>query len=123
MNTIVVNTLSGAVTEYDFAFKSITPTHVGDATGLYSLGGDLDAGNKILSRIQTGCLAFGSSLKKLLSKFFYSMTGQGKFTAHVSTDASGYSYPLVVGPQVRFSNCLGRPFSLSLTQPRSLERD
>ena len=43
MKTLVLNTLTGAVSEYDnFEFDAITATHAGSATGLYALGGDLD---------------------------------------------------------------------------------
>ena len=36
---IVMNTLTGAVSEYDnFGFQAVTPTMAGNATGLYALG-------------------------------------------------------------------------------------
>lgn len=53
MNTIVLNTLTGAVSEYDWPFQSLTPTHAGDVTGLYALGGDTDAGRPIDAHITT----------------------------------------------------------------------
>lgn len=46
MTAIVMNTMTGAVTEYgaSFDFNSITPTHAANASGLFALGGDTDAG-------------------------------------------------------------------------------
>ena len=39
-NTVAMNTLTGAVSEYTgFGFQSITPTHAGSTTGLFTLGG------------------------------------------------------------------------------------
>lgn len=93
MNTIVVNTLTGAVSEYTgFGFQSITPTHVGSATGLFELGGDTDAGTLITSRVQTGKTQWGGSLKKYLHKAFLGMTGDGAFRFHVSGQNDDYDY-------------------------------
>lgn len=49
MTAIVMNTRTGAVTEYGatFAFVGITPTQAANASGLYTLGGDDDAGTAI----------------------------------------------------------------------------
>lgn len=49
MTAIVMNTMTGAVTEYgaSFAFNSITATHAADGAKLYALGGDTDAGAPI----------------------------------------------------------------------------
>lgn len=49
MTAIVMNTRTGAVTEYgaSFAFSGITPTHAANASGLYTLGGNTDAGTAI----------------------------------------------------------------------------
>lgn len=49
MTAIVLNTLRAAVTEYDWAFQSITPTRAGSAAGLFALGGATDAGAPIAS--------------------------------------------------------------------------
>lgn len=92
MTTIVVNTLTGAVSEYDWAFQSITPTHAGDATGMFLLGGDTDNEALIIGRIQTGKLRWSTSLKKFLDKMFFSMKGSGTFRAHVSGENNDYTY-------------------------------
>ena len=65
MNTIVMNTLNGAVTEYGrFAFQSITPRLAGSALGLFALGGDTDAGEPIVGRIDTGARDWGTTQLK-----------------------------------------------------------
>lgn len=92
MTSIVVNTLTGAVSEYDWTFQSITPTHAGDAMGLFLLGGNTDNGNLIVGRIQTGKLSWGGSLKKYLGKLFFGLKGDGVFRAHVSGENDDYTY-------------------------------
>lgn len=49
MTAIVMNTRTGAVTEYgaSFAFVGITPTHAASGSGLYTMGGATDAGADI----------------------------------------------------------------------------
>lgn len=54
MTTIVVNTKSGAVTEYDWAPQSMTSTRAGGAAGLFSLAGDTDAGAPIAGQFLSG---------------------------------------------------------------------
>ena len=55
MNAIAFNTMTGAVSEYTgFGFQSITPTHAGSSTGLFTLGGDTDAGLPIVATVTTG---------------------------------------------------------------------
>lgn len=79
MNTIVCNTLSGAVSEYTrHNFHSLTPTHAGSATGLYEFGGDTDDGLPIVSSIRLPVTLRDSSLKKYLSVVYLSMRGEGQ---------------------------------------------
>lgn len=92
MSTIVVNTLTGAVSEYDFAFQSITPTHAGDALGMYELGGDTDAGQPIVARVQTGKTQWGASVKKFMNMIFFALKGSGRFRAHVDGESESYDY-------------------------------
>ncbi len=93
MNTIVMNTMTGAVSEYSaFDFQSITPTHAGSATGLFLLGGALDIDAPISARIQTGKIHWGTSLKKFLKKIFFGLKGEGTFTAHVGGENDDYEY-------------------------------
>lgn len=96
MTTIVMNTLNGAVTEYDWAFQSITPGHAGDATGLYALGGDTDAGNPIVATVTTGKKHWGSTLKKFVSCVYFAMRGAGQGALTVHCAATSYTYPFPV---------------------------
>ena len=93
MNTIVMNTMTGAVSEYSaFDFQSITPTHAGSATVLFLLGGALDIDAPISARIQTSKIHWGTSLKKSLKKIFFGLKGEGTFTAHVGGENDDYEY-------------------------------
>lgn len=93
MNTIVVNTLTGAVSEYTgFGFQCITPTHAGSATGLFELGGDLDVALPIVSRVQTGKPQWAGSLKKLMHKVFFGLKGEGTFKLHVAGETLEWEY-------------------------------
>lgn len=92
MNTIVMNTLTGAVTEYDFAFQSLTPTHGASVNGLYVLGGNTDAGNAILATITTGKTQRGSSLKQVPQAVYFAMKGSGDSTLHVHGEHDSYAY-------------------------------
>lgn len=92
MNTIVVNTLSGAVSEYTaFDFQSITPGYAGSTLGLYELGGDLDVAAPIVANVVTGKTLL-SSLKTLLDTIFFSLMGSGTSTATVHGEVNSYSY-------------------------------
>lgn len=93
MNAIAMNTLNAAVTEYDaFAFQSITPTHAGDATGLFLLGGNLDIDQPIIGSIQTGKTLIDEMRKKYVDAVHFAMTGDGDGTLSVSGQAESYSY-------------------------------
>lgn len=75
MTAIVMNTLNGAVTEYDWTFQSITPTHAGDNAGFYTLGGDDDAGDSINSEVKTGCTLLKSPHIKTLEGVYFALRG------------------------------------------------
>ena len=95
--TIVLNTLTGAVSEYDnYPFQSITPTHAGATAGLFLMGGDTDAGQPIISSIQTGKTHWGSTLKKLLGAVYFSMKGEGNSELTVVGENASYSYSFPV---------------------------
>lgn len=97
MNAIVMNTLTGAVTEYDnFDFQSITPTHAGSATGLFALGGDLDIDQPIVARVVTGKTQWGASVKLMLRMLFFALKGSGTSTAIVASDATEWTYTFPV---------------------------
>ena len=89
---IVFNTLTSAVTEYSLSPQSITPTHMGDALGLYQLGGDLDDTQPIVSEVITGDTLWGESLKKLVGMVYYSITGDGTGECIVRGKSNEYRY-------------------------------
>lgn len=130
MNTIAFNTLTGAVTEYTgFGFQSITPTHAGSAAGLFTLGGDTDAGQPIVAQVTTGKQLWGGSLKKTAQMVYFSLKGEGTSTLTVAGESAAYSYSFPVratgesrckpGQGIRenylafgYSNTDGAPFQL-----------
>ena len=96
MTAIVMNTITRAVSEYDWGFESITPTHAGSALALYQLGGDTDAGLPIQSTIRTATRMWGEALKSLMGDVYFSMegTGQGVLKVHTRTISYGYPFPV-----------------------------
>lgn len=109
MNTIVMNTLNGAVTEYaGFGFQSITSTHAGSATGLFALGGDKDVTARIQARVQTGKREWGTSLKLFIGKVFLALRSSGTLKFHVETRSAAYDYPVVVAASGQSSAKPGR---------------
>ena len=104
MNTIVCNTLTGAVSEYTrHAFQSITPTHAGSATGLYAFGGDTDAGLPIVSDIGLPATLRDSTLKQAISMVYLSMHGEGSavFTVQGAQQNWDYTFALRASDQTR----------------------
>ncbi|WP_239009683.1 hypothetical protein [Delftia lacustris] len=77
MNTLVCNTLSGAVSEYTrHDFHALTPTHGGSATGLYALAsGDTDDGLPIVAELRLPATIRENTLKKHLEMVYLSMRG------------------------------------------------
>lgn len=79
MNAIIVNTLTGAASEYTrHDFQSITPTHGGNAAGLYALGGDSDAGLPIVAQLHLPATLRENTLKQQIAMVYLSMRGQGQ---------------------------------------------
>lgn len=104
MNTIVCNTLNGAVTEYTrHDFQSITATLGGAATGLYAFGGDTDDGQLIVSEIRLPPTLRETTLKKHLGMVYLSMSGAGSanFTVFGKTQDWTYPFPLRDSGQTR----------------------
>lgn len=104
MNTIVCNTLNGAVTEYTrHEFQSITATHGGAATGLYAFGGDTDDGQLIVSENRLPPTLRETTLKKHLGMVYLSMSGAGSanFTVFGKTQDWTYPFPLRDSGQTR----------------------
>lgn len=99
MTTIVLNTLTGAVSEYTgFGFQSLTPAHAGSATGLFALGGDTDADLPIVATLTTGKQLWGGSLKKTLRLVHFSLRGSGESSLSVHGESASYTYPFPVLP-------------------------
>ena len=93
MNTIVCNTLTGAVSEYTrYAFQSITPTHGGSASGLFALEGDTDDGLPITTNLRLPATLRESTLKTFLEMVYLSMRGEGNAAFTVFGNQQGWSY-------------------------------
>lgn len=108
MNTIVLNTLTGAVSEYDFVFQSITPTHAASVNGLYALGGDTDMGNPILATVVTGKTQWKDSLKKVARMVYFALKGSGVSALIVQGETASYTYPFPVLPAGESRSVPGR---------------
>lgn len=93
---IIFNTLTAAVTTYSLQPQSITPTHMGDALGLYLLGGDLDGTQPIIAEVITGDTLWDASLKKHVEMVYFAMTGEGdgELIVKGKTDEYRYSFPV-----------------------------
>lgn len=145
MTTIVMNTLTGAVSEYDWRFASLTSTHAGSEDGLFELGGDDDDGVPIAALITTPkTLQGGETLKTRMETAFLTIHGAagtwGEFHVHGQTDS--WAYPVEVaasglsrakpGRGIRenflgfgYSNVDGAPFRLDRIEviaPQSVQR-
>lgn len=105
MKTIVCNTLTGAVSEYDWPqFQSITPTHAGDAAGLFALEGDTDNGLPIKAALRLPVTLQKTTLKQQIAMVYLSMQGQGaaQFTVYgAGGQAWSYPFPLRESGQTR----------------------
>lgn len=104
MNTIVCNTLTGAVSEYTrFGFQSVTPTHAGSATGLFELGGDTDDGLPIVAELRLPTTLRETTLKKSINMAYLSMAGSGtaQFIVHKPGGEHVYEFPLRSSGQTR----------------------
>lgn len=94
---IVLNTLTGAVSEYDsFAFHAITPTHAGSVLGLYALGGNLDIDQPVVATVTTGKTLFGASVKKFPDLIYFSLLGSGTSSLIVQGAVAAYTYTFPV---------------------------
>jgi hypothetical protein len=99
MNTIVLNTLTGAVSEYTgFDFDSITSTHAGSALGLYELGGDADVLAPIVAQVVTGKTEWGDSLKKRIEMLYFTVKSDGEPEAIVRGAGEEWRYAFPARP-------------------------
>lgn len=104
MKTIVCHTQVRAVTEYTgFGFQSVTATRAGSATGLFSLGGDTDAGRPIVANLRLPRTLRNNTLKTHIDMVYLSMAGHGNasFTVHTPDNEWSYSFPLRIAQQTR----------------------
>lgn len=100
MTTIVLNTQTGAVSEYSrFDFQALTPTHAGAAVGLFALGGDTDAGEPIVAELRTPPALQGATLKKAMGFVYLAMRGQGLGELTVFGHAQAWRYQALIAPQ------------------------
>lgn len=111
MTAIVMNTMTGAVSEYaGFDFHAITPTHAGSVLGLYLLGGDEDIDLPIVSNVETGKTLLGESAKKFIEMVYFSMKGAGTSTMTVTGEDVSYSYEFPVRDKGESRSQPGRGF-------------
>jgi hypothetical protein len=99
MTAIVMNTLTGAVSEYDWAFASISPTRAGSDDGLFTLGGADDAGSAIAANFATGVTLCGASTKKSVPTAFVSARGPKGSTGRLSVAnrTESWAYRMRIG--------------------------
>lgn len=100
MDAIVLNTLTGAVSEYDnFPFNSITPTHGASVNGLFELMGDSDNGQPVVATVQTGRTLLGTSHKKMVDLIHVAIKSSGTHAVTLVGDVCGpLTYPLPIRP-------------------------
>lgn len=106
MNAIILNALTGAVTEYArHNFHGITPTHGGGALGLFEFGGDTDAGLPIVAQVQLPTtLRDGDTRKTSIEGVYFSMQGSGEMQLDVAGPSStlwSYKFPVRASGQSR----------------------
>ena len=78
MKTIVVNTLTGAVSEYgNFKFDSVSVNRYAGLNGFFACCGDTDAGDVIASELRLPVVLRENTLKKHMDMVYLSMRGRG----------------------------------------------
>lgn len=94
MNTIVCNTLSGAISEYTrHDFDSVSATHCAGVDGLFAFGGDDDAGLPITTELRLPATLRENTLKQQIAMVYLSMRGQGEARFTVFGPGVSWSYP------------------------------
>lgn len=132
INMIILNTLSKAVTQYsDQGFQSITPTHAGSVIGLFSFGGDDDAGAPIISEIKLPTALRETTLKKHIQAIYVSVQSTGRMNVSVFGKNQEWTYEMpvlssglsrcIVGKGIR-ENYLGFGLSNPLGQEFTIDR-
>ncbi len=95
MPAIVMNTQTGAVSEYDWSFQSLTPVRAASSGGLFELGGDTDDGAPIVSTFAMPRTLLGSNLKKRIAMVFFSIKGAGTGLLRVLAEQE-WTYPFPI---------------------------
>lgn len=93
MTTIVVNTATGAVSEYDWAFQSISPAYMASNAGLFAAGGDSDGGAAIAARV-VGNKPGGEKLQSL-GNVYLAIKGTAAGILIVEGQSDTWEYPVV----------------------------
>lgn len=98
MTAIVINTLTGAASEYDWSLPALCATHVGSDAGLFAIGGADDAGAQIPGSWSTGVAPRATTLKTALESAYLTMRGDedsfGTFTVFGASDSWDYEFPV-----------------------------
>lgn len=92
MTAIVMNTGNGAVTEYDWAFQSMTPALAGSAAGLFTLGGATDAGAPITGELRSG--KPGGDVVQVLGAAYVAGSSEGAGVLIVEGLDDEWEYPV-----------------------------
>lgn len=98
MTTIVMNTLTGAVSEHTLPFESVCGEYAGSHAGLFLLGGDTDAGAPVAAEITTGKVLWGDAHRKSSSSIYFMMDGEGEGDAVVAGKNAAWTYRFPVRP-------------------------
>jgi hypothetical protein len=96
MVAIVMNLLTGAVSEYGWTFKSISAEHAADASGLYAFGGDTDGDAYITAEARTGRTAWGSGRKKTVEDVYFGLQGAGLGVCRIEGPGGEWEYTFPV---------------------------
>jgi hypothetical protein len=92
MTAIVLNTATGAVSEYDWTFQSITASHAGSAAGLFTLGGGTDNGAPITGQVLSG--KPGGEKMLCLGNVYLTIDGSGEGVLIVQGRTGSWEYPV-----------------------------
>lgn len=98
MSTIVMNTLTGAVSEHTLPFDSVCGPYAGSHEGLFQIGGDTDAGAAIDAELTTGKVLWGDAHRKSSSSIYFMMDGEGEGDAVVHGKNASWTYRFTVRP-------------------------
>lgn len=92
MTAIVMNTATGAVTEYGWTFQSVSPQHAAKASGLYTLGGATDAGAQIVAELRGGVT--GGERMRSVQAVYLALRSPGAGVLVVQGRTQNWEYPV-----------------------------